>query len=169
MVFSRESRIRIDAQGHVWHEGERVENPRLAEALASWIQWEPAAQRWILKNSLDWCFVTVDDTPLAVRTARVLDDGAVRVNRSDGETETLPPSRLRIDPEGAVFAYVRGGALLARFSGSAAFAVLDGVDASGDALWLCAGGAKFPLQSLAPGAVPPYVSSASTDPVPPTR
>ncbi len=169
MVFTRESRIRIDAEGMVWHEGERVENPRLAEALAGWIQWEPTAGRWILKNSMDWCYVTVDDTPMAVRSARVLDDGAVWVQRSDGETETLPAARLRIDPEGAVFGYVREGALLARFRRAAAFAVLDAVEASGDALWLCAGAEKFPLQALAPGAVPPHVSSVSTDPVPPTR
>lgn len=169
MGFTRESRIRIDAEGSVWHEGERVENPRLAEALAGWIQWEPTAQRWILKNSMDWCYVTVDDTPMAVRSARVRDDGAVWVQRSDGETETLPAARLRIDPEGAVFGYVREGALLARFRRAAAFAVLDAVEASGDALWLCAAGEKFPLQALAPGAVPPHVLPATTDPVPLTR
>lgn len=169
MVFTRESRIRIDARGDVWHEGERVENPRLAEALASWIQWEPTAQRWILKNSMDWCYVTVDDAPMAVRSARVLEDGAVRVQRSDGETETLPASRLRVDPEGVVFGYVRDGALLARFSRAASFAVLDAVEATDDALWLCAAGARRPLEALAPGAVPPYVPSAATSPVPPTR
>lgn len=169
MVFTRESRIRIDAEGNVWHEGERVENLRLAEALAGWIQWEPTSQRWILKNSMDWCYVTVDDTPMAVRSARVLDGGAVWVQRSDGEAETLPAAQLRIDPDGAVFGYVREGALLARFRRAAAFAVLDAVEASGDALWLRAGAETFPLQALAPGAVPPYVSSESTDPVPPTR
>jgi hypothetical protein len=169
MVFTRESRIRIDAQGNVWHEGERVENPRLAEALAGWIQWEPTERRWILKNSMDWCYVTVDDAPMAVRSARVLEDGGVWVQRSDGATETLPASRLRVDPEGAVYGYVRDGALLARFGRAAAFAVLDAVEATGDALWLCAAGEKFSLQALAPGAVPPYVLPALTGPVPPTR
>ncbi|MFO0629022.1 MAG: hypothetical protein U0325_25835 [Polyangiales bacterium] len=168
MVFSRESRIRIDAQGGVWHEGERVENPRLAEALASWITWEPESGRWILRNSLDWCYVAVDDTPMAVRSARVLDAGAVLAQRSDGVSESLPPSRLRIDPEGAVFAYVRDGSLLARFSRAAAFAVLDAVETAGDALFLRAGDARFPLHALAPGAVPPHVPPTATAPVPPT-
>jgi hypothetical protein len=118
---------------------------------------------------MDWCYVTVDDTPMAVRSARVLDDGAVWVQRTDGATETLPTARLRIDPEGAVFGYVREGALLARFRRAAAFAVLDAVDAAGDGFCLCAAGGRFALQTLAPGAVPPHVSSVSTDPVPPTR
>ena len=65
-----------------------------------------------------------------------------------------------------MFGYVREGSLLARFGRAAAFAVLDAVEASGDALWLCAAGEKFPLQALAPGAVPPYVLPVSTAPVP---
>lgn len=168
-TFTRESRIRIDAEGDVWHEGERIENPRLAQGLASWIQWDPGASRWILKNPLDWCYVTVDDTPLVVRSARVLDaEGALQVDLSDGSRERVSFADLRVDPEGAVFAYVRGTTLLARFSRAAAFALLDRVDADHGALGIALPGGRIALTTLVPGEVPPYVFAPSARPVPPS-
>lgn len=166
-TLTRESTIRIDAEGHVWHDGERIENPRLAQGLAGWIDWDGDAQRWILKNAVHWCFVTLEGTPMTVWTARVLDDEpAVRVTRSDGQEETVSLELLRIDRAGAVYAYVREGTLLARFSRSAAFAVLEGVELVGDALTLSAQGSQIALHELEDGAVPPYRRGAMAASVP---
>lgn len=169
-VFSRESTIRIDVDGRVWHDGERIENPRLAESLAGWIAWDDASERWILKNSMSWCYVTLDGTPLVVRSARVLDgEPAVQVDRSDGERERVGFEHLRVDPEGAVYAYVRGGALLARFDRAAAFAVLDRADLDGDRLWIEVNSVRVALVGIDVGAVPPYRRDTSQDPVPLSR
>ena len=129
--FTRESRIRIDADGRVWHEGERVAHPRLERALASWVDFDDDARRYVLRNALDWCFVTVDLAPLVVRHAWVR-GGGVEVECSDDSREALRVDTVHVRPDGEVFAYVRGGALLARFDRSAAFALLDHVELTPD-------------------------------------
>lgn len=141
--FSRESRIRVDRDGRIWHEGERIDNPRLAEALARWIDLDPATGRWVMRNSLDWCFVTVDEAPLVVRSCRWGSPGeGAEVDLNDGTSEGLQLDTVQVRDDGEVFAYVRGGTLLARFSRAAAFALLDRADPKG-------------LSTLPPGTVPP--------------
>lgn len=122
--FTRESKIRIDREGNFWHEEERVEHPGLARALASWIAIDSETGRYVLRNGLDWCFVTVDDTPLVVRTATVSEYGEVTLGLSDGTEEALDPATLRVDEDGVVYCDVRAGTLPARFSRAAAFALL---------------------------------------------
>ena len=38
---SRESRIVLDRDGRFWHEGDRVDHPKLEQALRSWIARHP--------------------------------------------------------------------------------------------------------------------------------
>lgn len=161
--LTRESRIRIDRDGRVWHEGERVENPRLAHALASWVDWDDATSRWVMRNSLDWCFVTVDHTPYVVRAVHLLEGDAPRLDceRSDGVRETIHLDDVFVDPDGPVYAYVRGGTMLARFDRAAAFALLEHAAFEGDgAVVLRLGDRTFPLRALDPGTFPPYVRRA---------
>src|SRR5947207_6332922 len=95
--FSRESRIRVDRDGYFWHEGERVEHRGLAQALASWLAVDPETDRYVLRNSMDWCFITVDDAPLVVRTVSLSATGEVFLELSDGTREPLDPASLRVD------------------------------------------------------------------------
>lgn len=152
--FSRESRIRVDRDGRVWHEGERIENARLAEALARWIDLDADTGRWVMRNSLDWCFIAVDDVPLVVRSVRFDAEGAT-VALSDGSTEALRVGTLRLRDDGEVFAYVRGGSLVARFSRSASFALLERVEEGPAGPCLRLGDAEIALQIVPPGVVPP--------------
>jgi hypothetical protein len=152
--FTRESRIRVDRDGRVWHEGERIDNARLAEALASWIDLDADTGRWVMRNSLDWCFVTVDDVPLVVRSVRFEPEG-MTVALSDGSTERLRLDTLRLRDDGEVFAYVRGSTLLARFSRAASFALLDRVEEGPDGPCLRLGDARIALRIVPPGALPP--------------
>lgn len=131
--FSRESKIRIDRDGHVWHEGERVTHRGLELALASWIDLDDATGRYVLRNDRDWCFVGVDHTPLVVRSVRVhLDeelkpadrDPRVEVFLSDGSTERLDLATVEVDPDGVVYATVRNARLLARFEQGPSFELL---------------------------------------------
>lgn len=154
--FTRESRIRIDADGHVWHEGDRVAHPRLERALASWVDFDDDARRYVLRNAIDWCFITVDLAPLVVRHAWVRGDH-VEVERSDDGRETLRVDTVHLRPDGEVFAYVREGSLLARFDRSAAFALLEHAEYGPDgAPSLRLGDALVPLRTLSADArLPP--------------
>ena len=63
---SRESTIRLDADGRFFHEGERVEHPGLEAAMHTWIARHPDDGRYILTNGYDWTYFTVDDVPFFV-------------------------------------------------------------------------------------------------------
>jgi hypothetical protein len=152
--FTRESRIRIDADGRVWHEGEPVLHEGLARALASWVDFDDAAGRYVMRNSLDWCFVTVDRTPLVVRRV-VPRDGSFDLELSDGSTEPLRPETLRVAPDGAVYTYAREGSLLAGFDRAAAFALLEHAVPAGAGYVLRVGDRELPLTLLGEGETPP--------------
>lgn len=130
--FTRESRIRIDRDGYVWHEGEKVLHDKLARALASWVAIDPETDRYVLRNTLDWCFITVDDAPLVVRSVRAGEGARFDVELSDGSIEPLDLASVRIDADDVPYCEVRGGTLPARFSRSAAFTLLEHADAEGD-------------------------------------
>jgi hypothetical protein len=74
---SRESTIRLDADGNFWHEGERVDHPALAAALHSWIARHPGDRRYILTNGYDWTYFTVKDAPFLVRHVENTPSGPV--------------------------------------------------------------------------------------------
>lgn len=112
---SRESTIAIDREGRFWHDGERVENAAIERALAGWVARHPDDGRTILTNGWDWCYVTVEDAPFAVRALR-LDDGAPRMALSDDTEEPIDPSALSVAEDGVVYARVKGGTFEARFT-----------------------------------------------------
>ncbi|MEI8254374.1 MAG: hypothetical protein WCJ30_01745, partial [Deltaproteobacteria bacterium] len=126
----RESRIRIDRDGHVWHEGEKIAHENLARGLARWLAIDPGTDRYVMRNALDWCFVSVDDAPLVVRTVRPVPDGeggwkGFDLELSDASVERLDPATLRIDADDVPYCDVRGGTLPARFGRHAAFVLLE--------------------------------------------
>lgn len=91
---SRESTIRLDAEGRFHHEGNVVEHPKLAEAFHTWIARHPDDGRYILTNGYDWTYFIVDDVPYFVRSVR--DDGGDAILLlSDGSEEALDPSTVR--------------------------------------------------------------------------
>src|SRR5205085_5202357 len=65
---SRESTIRLDADGKFWHDGQRVDHPALERALHGWIARHPDDGRFILTNGYDWTYFQVDDAPYTVRS-----------------------------------------------------------------------------------------------------
>lgn len=164
--LSRETTIRIDRDGEFWHDGERVQNDKLARAFARWVDVDPESGRYILKNEVDWCFVTVDDAPLVVRALEVGPGGELRVALSDGTTEPLDLATLRVDEDDVPYCDVRGGALPARFSRAAAFALLERVRVAEEgALRLSAGGGEVPVRRVPRGqggARPPRKTEAGS-------
>lgn len=159
--FSRESRIRIDADGHLWHEGEPVAHEGLARALASWVDYDDASGRYVLRNALDWCFVAVDHTPLVVRRVVPRGDG-FDLALSDGSAEGLRLDTLRVAPDGRVYAYVRGASLLAGFDRAAAFTLLEHAVPRGAGFALRVGDREHPIALLAEGETPPPRSPSTS-------
>ncbi len=107
--FTRESAIRLDADGRFVHEGVRVDHPKLAHAMHTWISRHPNDGRYVLENGWDWCYLTVDDTPFVVRAARVSVDG-IELTLSDDSLEKIAPESLAVDAAGEVRCEVKAGA-----------------------------------------------------------
>lgn len=107
--FTRESSIRLDAEGRFFHEGAPVDHPGLARAMASWISRHPDNGRWVLENGYDWCYVAIEDVPLWVRSARV-EGGAIVATLSDGAEERIDPRTLSVDAEGTLRCEVKANA-----------------------------------------------------------
>lgn len=124
--FTRESTIRLDAEGRFFHEGALVEHPGLARAMHTWISRHPDDGRWVLENGWDWCYLVVDDTPLTVRSAKI-DGDAIEVTLSDGSIERIDPTMLRLADDGSlrceVKAHARRGPYPARFDRHAMIAL----------------------------------------------
>jgi len=99
--FTRESSIRLDADGRFHHEGIKVEHPGLTKAMHSWISRHPHDGRYVLENGWDWCYVTVDDAPYVVRAVKVVGD-ALELTLSDDSVERIDASALRVDDEGVL-------------------------------------------------------------------
>lgn len=112
---SRESTIRLDAEGSFWHDGELVTKDSLVKALHSWVSFHPDDGRPILTNGYDWTYFTVEDTPLFVELVRGKPPGVPVLILSDGTEEPLDASTLVADESGTCFARVKGGRAWARF------------------------------------------------------
>ena len=119
---SRESTIRLDAEGRFWHDGDRVSHPALEKALHSWISRHPDDGRLILTNGYDWTYFQVDDAPFTVTALHVVGDRATLVLSDDSE-EPLVPEALRTGAANALYTRVKGGAFDARFSRHAQLAL----------------------------------------------
>ncbi len=116
---SRESTIRLDAEGRFWHEGRPVEHAGLSAGLHSWIGRHPDDGRYVLNNGYDWSYFTVEDAPFQVRSLRQ-EPRRVILGLSDGTEEPWHPEATRVGEDGAIYASVKaqakGGPFEARFS-----------------------------------------------------
>jgi hypothetical protein len=118
---SRESTLRLDAEGRFWHDDAPVEHLGLRVGLHRWIARHPIDGRYILTNGYDWTYFTVDDAPFFVERIRVEPDhSAVVLALSDGTEEPWRPERTRVGPNDALYAQVKdaaaGGPFEAKFS-----------------------------------------------------
>jgi hypothetical protein len=106
---SRESTIRLDAEGRFWHDGAVVEHAGLAKALHGWIARHPDDGRFILTNGYDWTYFAVDDAPYFVERVHE-DGGALRLTLSDGSEEAWDPRDARVGEGGALYTRVKASA-----------------------------------------------------------
>jgi hypothetical protein len=116
---SRESTIRLDAEGRFWHEGRPVEHAGLAAGLHAWISRHPDDGRYVLNNGYDWSYFTVEDAPFRVQALRVEPERVVLL-LSDVTEEAWDPEGTRVGDDGALYAAIKtqadGGPYEAKFS-----------------------------------------------------
>jgi hypothetical protein len=142
---SRESTIRLDAEGRFLHDGAKVEHAAMATAFASWIARHPDDGRFILTNGYDWTYFQVDDTPFFVERVRATADGLV-LGLFDGTEELLDTATLRLDAEGRVRARVKGGAFDAKLTRAAQLALAPYLEESEDGrFFLVISGVRYEL------------------------
>jgi hypothetical protein len=103
---SRESTLRLDADGCFFHDGAAVEHPKLAAALHTWIARHPDDGRFILTNGYDWTYFTVDDVPFFVRSVKE-DAGDAVLVLSDGTEEALDPATVHLGRRGDLYLKVK--------------------------------------------------------------
>jgi len=115
----RNSGIRIDREGQLWHEGQPIEHGGLRAALFRWLDRNPDGQYVFRLDEKRFAHVEVADTPLVARSARWAEE-TLMLGLSDGSEEALDPATLAVDEAGVVRCRVRGGKLEARLSTSAA-------------------------------------------------
>jgi uncharacterized protein len=142
---SRESSIRLDAEGRFFHDGAPVEHAAMAAAFASWIARHPDDARFILTNGYDWTYFEVEDTPFFVEGFRLTPDGAV-LRLFDGTEEPLDATTLRLDAEGRVRLRVKGGTFDAKLMRDAQLALAPFLtETPQGALSLVISGVEYPL------------------------
>lgn len=134
----RQSGISVDREGHFIHEGEPVLHEGLKAALYRWLdRLPPPDGRYVLRlDERRFAYVTVEDTPLVVRGARLVaahtggragaeagqdarEEARVELTLSDGVEVLLDPATLRLRPDGSLICAVREGHLEARFATAA--------------------------------------------------
>jgi hypothetical protein len=139
-MFTRESTIRRDAEGRWFHDGALVENEAIARAFDRWIDVAEDG-RFILKNSINWVYVTIEGAPFFV-TAVDFEGSAAFLSLSDATRERLAIDTLRQDPAGALYCSVRGGRFAAKFSRNAQFDLEPVVGEDGEGVYLSLDGAR---------------------------
>lgn len=140
-----DSGIELDAELNWWHDGERVEHPRIIEAFNRGLKVTDDG-RYRLEIGNDWCFVKVAHAAFAVTALDLSDDGVPSVRLSDRTAEPLDVASLEIGPDGVVLTKVKEGKALARFSRDAQFALGNLVEPSaGKSLVLKVGAKELPL------------------------
>jgi len=144
----REVGLSLDREGHFLHEGEPITHPGLLQALFRWLdRLPPPDGRHILWwDRPRYAYVTVEDTPIVVRGAR-LDDATrtVSLTLSDGSETLLDLTTLRVRDDGALVCRVRDGRLEARFATAALASLEDHLSQDEAGLYLSLGGERLRL------------------------
>lgn len=145
---SRESGIRLDAEGRFWHRGELVAHPKMVRAFASWIATHPDDGRFILTNGYDWSYFEVEDVPLFVEALHVR-PGALVLELFDGTEEPLDPRALWTGRRDALYTFIQRRAMRARFQPAAQLALMPFLveDEQSGRVELAFEGARYPIEA----------------------
>jgi len=118
--LSRETTIRRTADGRWFHDGAPIRHDGIRKAFDAWID-RAEDGRYILKNDVNWAYITIEGAPVRVERVKREGDGKLRLVLSDEREEPLDLETVRQDPDGYLYCDVRSGRLTAKFSRHALF------------------------------------------------
>ena len=133
--------LRLDREGHWWHEGEPVRHEGLARALHRWIDRLPDGRYVLRLDGSRWAHFECEDTPYVARSARREGD-SFWLLLSDETEERLDPGTLARRGEDLV-CRVKCSRYPARLSRQAVYALGEALREDTDGLVLRAEGHEF--------------------------
>ncbi|RMH42061.1 MAG: DUF1285 domain-containing protein [Deltaproteobacteria bacterium] len=140
----RQTGIRIDREGRLWHEGEEIRHEGLRRALLRWLDRLDDGRRVLRLDAERYAYVDVEDADLIATSARWEGDRAwIRTN--DGAEEELDYGTLRVGAGDALYCAVRGGRLVARIATPAYYALAQRIEETPHGFALRANGRLYPL------------------------
>ena len=146
-------RITLDADGRFWHEGDPIDNPRIAALFHRSIERTPGGT-YVLHIPPFTYPIEVKDTPYFVTRVEVAGDGA-HILLSDGTTEELDAQSLRYVAGRGFSCTVKrdskNGPLSARFSRPAYYALADNIEETAAGFVLILGNTRTVIQQESKG------------------
>ncbi len=142
----RQTGIRLDRAGRLWHEGEEIKHSGLRRAILRWLDRREQDGRPIIRfDDTRYAYIDIEDAALLVTSARWERD-RVWLRLSDDSEEELDYKSLTVGADDALYCLVRGGRLDARVTTPAYYVIAEGIEpiAPGDA------SADAPDESRAP-------------------
>ncbi|HYB92302.1 MAG TPA: DUF1285 domain-containing protein [Candidatus Binataceae bacterium] len=145
--------ISFRRDGNWYRDGERIENPRIAELFSRSIHRNPDGS-YYLQVGDERAPIAVEDTPYVVTTLEDDELGGFMLVLNDGTRETLDPVTLEIAADNVLYARVKGGQSRARFLRNAYYHLSDRLELGDDgAVVLTIRGRRYPMPA-APAAAP---------------
>ncbi len=139
--------LRLDRNGHLWHQDEEVKHPRLRQAILRWLAVNADGRDIVRLDEQRYAYIDVEDAHLRVTSARWRDDDRLELSLDDGTTEELAYATLAVAADDGLACQVRGGQLRARFSSAAQQVALERVETQGPGFALRAAGASWNIAS----------------------
>ncbi|HET6612188.1 MAG TPA: hypothetical protein VFG83_09375 [Kofleriaceae bacterium] len=142
----RQTGIRLDREGRLWHEGAEIEHAGLRRAILRWLDHREGDGRPILRlDARRYAYIDVEDAPLLV-TALRWDGDRATVTVNDGTEEPLAYATVTVQAsDNALYCRVREGRIEARITTRAAQVLSRRIDEDGDLFVLHAAGQRFAI------------------------
>jgi hypothetical protein len=110
----------LDKEGHLWHEGTEVKDPRFAYIVHRLLE-RTEDGRFLVRCQGENCWFEVEDVPYIVQDVAFHKTDGGRLRQVDlifpgGYTEVLDPATLNVPENDVLYCKVRNGRFSARFN-----------------------------------------------------
>jgi uncharacterized protein len=155
----RQTGLRLDREGRLWHEGAEIAHAGLRRAILRWLDRRDDGRPIIRLDERRYAYIDVEDAELLALSAR-WDGDRLWLALNDGSEEELAYASLEIGAHDALYCAARGGRLRARITTPAYYVLARGIqpdtgteqaggrgaEADEGSFVLVARGARFPIR-----------------------
>ena len=146
----------LDKEGHIWHDGTEITDPRFALTIHRSLQ-KTSDGKFLAICQGENCFVQVEDVPYIVQDVAFHKDAGGRLRQVDllfsgGYMEILDPTTLQVSPTNVLYCSVRRGEFQGRFTRKSYFKLTPfvGEDPVANSYYLEMNGKRHPIAQQAP-------------------